>query len=238
MSANSPISDPFLSRRTGGTEVFLIRHGDALPGADELVPSGVYDDQPLSAAGQAQARALGEHLCPLRFAAIYSSPLRRAQETAAFVAEFQEAQVPVALVPDVREVMLGTVRPALPEGATAEEVAAHLRDRLADIVRLVATSGYWSAIPGSEPDAAFRARVTNAIDTLAQRHMGERIAVIAHGGVINAYVAATLGLERSFFFPAANTSISVVRVRGAMRVLLALNDICHLRAAGLLPSQT
>jgi probable phosphoglycerate mutase len=236
MSTTSPISDPFLSRRSGGTEVFLIRHGDALPGAEELVPSGLYDDQPLSAVGQAQARALGEHLRSLSFAAIYSSPLRRAQETAAFVAEYQE--VPVTIVPDVREVMLGNIGQPLPDGASAEEVAAHLRERLTGIVQRVATAGYWSAIPDSEPDDAFRMRVTRAIDALAQQHAGERIAVVSHGGVINAYVAATLGLDRNFFFPCANTSVTIVRVRGAARVLLVLNDICHLRIAGLLPSQT
>lgn len=236
MSTNNPISDPFLSRRSGGTEVFLIRHGDALPGAEELEPSGIYDERPLSTVGKAQAQALGQHLRPLSFAAIYSSPLRRAQETAALVAELQ--QIPVQLVPELREIQLGGMRPTLPAGATAEQVAAHLRDRLAEIVRTVATSGYWSSIPGSEPDDAFRARVTNAIDSLARRHPGERIAVISHGGVINAYVAATIGLDRNFFFPAANTAVSLVRVRDSARVLLALNDVCHLREAGLLPSQT
>jgi len=236
MSTDIPSSDPFLSRRNGGTEVFLIRHGDALPGAEELIPTGAYDDQPLSAIGRAQAQALGEHLRPLTFAAIYSSPLRRARETAVLLAAFQS--VPVSIVDELREVELGTIQPILPEGATREEVAAHLRDRLAEIVRLVATFGHWSVIPGSESDDAFRARITHALDGLARRHTGERIAVVAHGGVINAYAAATLGLDRNFFFPCANTSVTVVRVRGAARVLLALNDICHLRIAGLFPSQT
>jgi broad specificity phosphatase PhoE len=76
--------------------------------------------------------------------------------------------------------------------------------------------------------------VTAAIDGLAARHAGQRVALFSHGGVINTYLAVTLGLERDFFFPAVNTSIHVVRVKGDTRVLLGLNDICHLRDAGLL----
>jgi len=46
--------------------------------------------------------------------------------------------------------------------------------------------------------------------------------------VINADVAEALGLEKDFFFPAANTSISVLRVNSERRVLYVLNDLAHL----------
>ncbi|HEX3270816.1 MAG TPA: hypothetical protein VHR15_09210, partial [Ktedonobacterales bacterium] len=54
-------------------------------------------------------------------------------------------------------------------------------------------------------------------------------------GAINAYFAAILGLQRDYFFPTANTSISVVRVKGPNTLIMALNDIAHLRVAGLFP---
>src|SRR5262249_39838455 len=47
-SAETPIEQPFMSRKSGATEIFLIRHADALPAGDEIVPGGTYDDQPLS----------------------------------------------------------------------------------------------------------------------------------------------------------------------------------------------
>jgi len=50
----------------------------------------------------------------------------------------------------------------------------------------------------------------------------------AHGGVINAYVAEVLGLKKDFFFPAANTSITIVRTSDKHRVLYVLNDIAHI----------
>ena len=70
---------------------------------------------------------------------------------------------------------------------------------------------------------------------IVARHPGEAVALVSHAGVINAYFAAILGLQRDYFFPTANTSISVVRVKGPNTLIMALNDIAHLRAAGLFP---
>lgn len=223
--------DPFLSPRSGGTEIYLIRHGDALPDADGLLPGG-YDLQNLSALGRKQAQALAERLRETHFDAIYTSPITRTRQTAAPLAEALGLEATV--VADLREIELGEAGPALPDGATPAEVAAQLRDRLRNIALRAAETGYWSSIPGSEPGPAFRARVAAAHDELAARHPGGRIACFGHGGTINAYVATVLGLERDFFFPVANTSISVVRVKGTRRVVLALNDIYHLRAGRLL----
>jgi probable phosphoglycerate mutase len=103
-----------------------------------------------------------------------------------------------------------------------------LQARQAEIVRLAGGTGHWDAIPDSEPSKEFRQRVVAGIDGIARQHQGERVLIFAHGGVINAYVAETLGLEKDFFFPAANTSISVVRANGAHRVLYILNDLSHL----------
>ena len=49
-----------------------------------------------------------------------------------------------------------------------------------------------------------------------------------------AYFAAMLGITQDYFFLAANTSISVLRITGERRLLLALNDMAHLRRGNLL----
>src|SRR5262252_1227301 len=74
-------TDPFLSLKQGATEIYLIRHGDALPDADEAVGGG-YDEQGLSDLGRRQAQALGERFSSVALGAIYSSPLGRARQTA------------------------------------------------------------------------------------------------------------------------------------------------------------
>ncbi len=223
--------DPFLSPRHGGTEVYLIRHADALPGADEVV-QGDYNAQALSGLGRAQAAALAERMRELAPVAIYSSPIGRAVQTAAPIAETLGLNVEIDQ--GLREVELGPVGAENGSTASPEELSAALKARLHEIAAVALVGGHWSQIPGSESSEALRARATAAIDAMAARRPGQRIALVSHGGTINAYIAAFLGIDRDYFFPAANTSISIVRLRGARRLLLALNDVNHLQSAGLL----
>ncbi|MGZ3678729.1 MAG: histidine phosphatase family protein [Ktedonobacterales bacterium] len=229
-AAEAEIDDPFLSLKRGGTEVYLIRHADALPGADEVVGGG-YDEQALSALGRRQGQALGERMREVPLAAVYSSPIGRAVQTARYVAEPQGLEVRIE--PGVREVMLGPIGVNGDEQTSPEEVAELLRRRLREIAAIAVTSGRWASIPGSEASEALRARMSEAVERLAREHVGERIAIVSHGGSINAYIATILGIERDYFFPAVNTSISVVRVKGPTRMVFALNDISHLRETGL-----
>ena len=222
-------NDPFLIRRENAAELFLIRHGDAIPGPEEIIPSGIYDDLPLSRRGREQAAALAERLKALHFDAAYSSPLRRCQETAAPLLEALD--LPLHIVEDVKEIALGNIRPLpnIKEGDDLQALTEALTARQIDIVRIAGSMGHWDGIPGSEPSHVFRTRVVDAIDEIARKHIGKRVLVFAHGGVINAYAAQVLGLEKDFFFPCANTSITVVRVAGTRRVVYTLNDVAHLK---------
>ena len=71
------IEQAFLIGVEGATEVWLVRHGDCYDGITESLDPG------LSPRGREQARRLGLRLRRLGFDAVYSSPLRRALETAA-----------------------------------------------------------------------------------------------------------------------------------------------------------
>lgn len=221
------MEDPFLIRRADATELFIVRHGDAIPDADEIIPSGAYDDLPLSRLGREQAQNLAERLGSLHFDAIYSSPLRRCQETAAPLAR-RLALTPI-LVPAIKEIRLGDIRPLPEHGEDLSILTQALKERQADIVRIAGATGHWDDIANSEPSKEFRHRVVNAFDEIARNHVGERIISFAHGGVVNAYAAEVLGLERDFFFPAANTSITMIRIAGTHRVLYVLNDFAHIK---------
>src|SRR5207249_2358892 len=85
--------------------------GDAIPGPNEIIPGGVYDNLPLSQKGREQAGRLAKRLQQTHFDAIYSSPLRRCQETAAPVIE--QLHLPLTLVEEVREIYLGNIAPVL-----------------------------------------------------------------------------------------------------------------------------
>src|SRR6266566_9119207 len=221
------MEDPFLFRHTNATELFLIRHGDAIPDEDEIIPSGIYDDLPLSRIGREQAQALAARLGDLHVDAIYSSPLERCKETAAPLA--QRLALTPTIVPDLREVSIGEIRPLPTDDKDLAALSQALRERLSDIVRIGAVTGSWDSIEGSEASKAFRQRIVNALDEIASKHIGQRILVFAHGGVINAYVAEVLGLDKEFFFPCGNTSITVVRAANQHRVLYVLNDLAHVK---------
>ena len=221
------MDDPFLLGHGHAAELFIVRHADAIPDEDEIIPSGIYDDLPLSRVGREQAEALAERLGNLSFNAIYSSPLRRCLETAAPLVE-RLGLTPI-IVPDLKEIRLGQVN-SLPQDINdLAALTKALHERQNEIVRAAGGSGNWDMIKDSEPSKQFRKRVVTALDEIARRHIGERVVAFAHGGVVNAYVAEVLGLERDFFYPAGNTSITVVRVASTHRVLFMLNDIAHLK---------
>lgn len=79
-AAMRSIERAFLIGVEGATEVLLVRHGDCYEGLEST-----HDDPPLSPTGREQARRLGARLRALGVDAVYSSPLRRAQETAAAI---------------------------------------------------------------------------------------------------------------------------------------------------------
>jgi probable phosphoglycerate mutase len=220
------VEDPFLLKHSSAAELFIVRHADAIPEADEIIPGGIYDDLPLSSIGREQARALAERLGNTGFNAIYSSPLKRCLETAAPLVE--RLGLEPVIVADLAEIRLGEVVSLPHDGSDMETLTKALQARQLEIIRIAGTTGNWDAITGSEPSKEFRKRVVRALDEIANHHIGERVLVFAHGGVINAYAAEVLGLEREFFYPAANTAISVVRVAGTQRVLFVLNDLGHL----------
>jgi 2,3-bisphosphoglycerate-dependent phosphoglycerate mutase len=163
----------------------------------------------------------------LNWDARYSSPRRRCLQTAAPLAE--RLGLKPTVIEDLKEIKLGNLRPLPHDGEDLEALSRALQERQADIVRLAGEAGHWDVIPDSEPSKSFRGRVVEALDEIACNHIGQRVLAFAHGGVVNAYVAEVLGLERDFFFPAANTSITVVRASGKRRVLFALNDLGHLK---------
>ncbi len=221
-------NDPFLLRRQYAAELYLIRHGDAIPGPDEIIPSGIYDNLPLSKNGREQAQALAERLKDTHFDVAYSSPLRRCRETATPLCDGL-GLTPI-IVDELKEISLSDPGPlpAPAEGENLEALTKALQARQMELVRIAATTGRWDGISQNESSRDFRRRVVQAIDTIVRHHSGERVLVFCHGGVINAYAAEVLGLDKDFFFPTANTSITVVRANTEQRVLYVLNDIAHL----------
>ena len=89
----------------------------------------------------------------------------------------------------------------------------------------------WDSLPGYESSGKFRLRVACAMEAIIAAHPGQRLVVVTHGGVINAYLSMVLDIPRDMFFLAENTSISVVRAVGGYYSIGYLNDASHLQPA-------
>ncbi len=197
------------------TRLYLVRHAQSEGNRGEY--EGPDDDPPLSEVGREHARRLGQRFARQRVDAVYSSPLRRTQETAQAIAG--AANLKVRMLDDLREVDFGEVQTDY-EAFTKEEARA-LRDR-------IARRPTWDSFPGSEGSAAARRRIVGAIDSIIGECGGKRVAVVTHGGVIQTYVSHVLGLEPDFVFYAFNAGITSIRAQGDRRVIWRLNDVAHL----------
>ena len=198
-------------------ELLLIRHG--LPVRVEE-HDGIADPE-LSTAGHQQAKFLAEYLSSERIDALYSSPQRRALQTAAPIAA--DTGLPITVVDDVAE-WDRTSNFYIP----IEELKATNDPRWQAMVR-----GDWTA----EDDTmeGFRDRVVRAIEALVAQHNGERIAISCHGGVINAYLSHVLGLpiSKGFFYPNYTGINRVMASQSGHRSVLTINETSHLRGTGL-----
>lgn len=194
-------------------ELVLIRHG--LPIRVENEP-GTPADPPLGDEGREQARRVAEWLAPEGFDVVYSSPMRRAIETAEPLAALLGLPVTVD-----------------------EELAELDRDHhfYVPVEELKATGDprYEQLLKGElygDVDIETWSQVAAlAVQRILEAHPGQRIALFAHGGVINAYLSRLLGLDDVFFFGPGYTSVSRVKMSDySDRLMLhSLNELAHLR---------
>lgn len=211
---STSVPQPTLDPSVGDScRVLLIRHGrsaDIIPGSPES------SDPPLHEEGLRQAALLGHRLSKVTLAAVYSSHLLRAHATAQAVADHHG--LTVTIHEDLEEVRLGDWG----NGEFRRRAATNDPEFLA-----WRELGTWDGIPNGEGDRAFRERVASRINALATMHRGSTIAVVCHGGVINAFLARVLGTDRSLWMMVENTSITTVNVSDTAHVI-GLNDCSHL----------
>ena len=203
------------------TRFVLVRHGEA-SGNRELRYLGT-TDVPLTERGQAQALQLAEAVRPFGIDAIYTSPLRRAADTAARIASALDLTTQVEA--DLREEDFGAW-----ENLTRAEVLARQPNALA-----AWEAGAEVAPPGGESLAQVRARLIACADRLAARHPGQTLALVSHVGPIKALVCAALdlpprGAQRMWLDPA---SVCVVDWRrddagAGSGMLRVFNSVAHL----------
>ncbi|GAA5437363.1 histidine phosphatase family protein [Deinococcus aquaticus] len=162
-----------------GTRVWIIRHGETSGNEAGILRGPVSVNDELNDTGHAQARALAAHLLrqPARPQTVYASRYRRAQQTAAPLAE--ALGVPVQVLNGVHEVDCGDWA-----GQPYSALNAH-----PEKLRL---PGGRLGFAGGETFDEIAARFMADVNALPD---GTDAALVSHGGIIRIGLAALLGLN-------------------------------------------
>ncbi|MDZ7864462.1 histidine phosphatase family protein [Acidovorax sp.] len=154
------------------TRIIAVRHGETAWNVDTRIQGHL--DIPLNETGQWQAQQLAQALADEPIDAIYASDLQRAFATAQAVADATGA--PITPETGLRERSFGHF-----QGRTFAEIEAELpedarrwRKRDPDYVP-----------EGGESLVMLRERIERTVFALAEKHPGEQVLMVAHGGVLD-----------------------------------------------------
>ena len=201
------------------TTLLVVRHGETSWNREKRM-QGTTDTQ-LSDVGREQARALGRRLAGRGFAALYTSDLSRARETARAIAEHTGREV-------VTDPRLQERRFGIFEGLTVEEIVARFPEEHARF----ASRDPDYAVPGGESARLFVQRCIGCLAEIAVRHHGTEVVVVTHGLVLDSLYRAAHGLDHGARrpVPLINASLNIFGYDGAAWRLEVWGDISHLAA--------
>jgi len=195
--------------------LYLIRHGESVYNAEGRIQG--HSDIPLSEFGRRQSASLAACLAAVPLEAVFSSPLRRAAETAAPIAAWHG--LAVQFDDRLKEIHAGIF-----QGLLWTEIAERFpREALPwlgqepDFV-----------IPGGESRRQLMHRGQLGLEAIRQQSY-QTVAVVAHGGVLSAALKGLLGIPAQRNpFNLSNASISKLIWKNDVK-LMTLNQLDHLR---------
>lgn len=207
------------------TEVFMVRHGQTASNVAGLFHGAT--DVPLNEMGIRQAELVAERVGAIdNLNSLHSSPLQRAMRTALAISRRVglEPTIHAGLAEmdfgEAEGMVLGTMTEKWPE----------LARRFEDL------SDHDVRFPGGESRAEFHTRVRETLDEIVATHSGERIMVVAHGGVIASLVAQIVGGDPNDWrrYRIDNCSVTHIELATDGPVTHLMNDVVHLEQIELL----
>lgn len=203
------------------TEILLIRHGETAWNAVRRLQGHL--DIPLNAEGLRQAQALGAALRNEPLDAIFSSDLIRARQTAEAIAAPRGMQVRTDA--GLRERCYGAF-----EGMLYADIGARYPEAYAAWQARAADARFPQGVHRAETLREFHARTVEAIVRIVSTGNFRKVALVAHGGVLEcAYRAAQgIGFDRPRDFDIFNASVNRFAWDGERLTLLQWGDVSHL----------
>lgn len=198
------------------TTILLIRHGQT-----EFNATGRWQghlDVPLNDTGKAQAKALAQRLKNWPVAAVYASDLKRAAMTAVYLAQTWGLTPTYDSTWRERDVGVFEGRVTVELKQEFPDVWANMRNGIIDI-------------PGSESNEVLRHRALKAYEKVVATYPAEMVAVVTHGGTLNALVSSLLGIPINYYGRLnfrGNTGLTIIEINEYGPRLTMINDTRHL----------
>ena len=194
------------------TLVLLVRHGTT-PTTGKILP-GRARGLHLAESGKEQARRAAERIAELgAIAAIYSSPLERARETAAPIAG--ALRKPVRIERGLLECDFGdwtgqSLRRLMkkPEWTTVQRAPSMFR------------------FPDGESFVEMQTRMAGAVDRIRRRHAGKTVVCVSHADPIKALVAHATGTPLDLFqrIVISTCSVTAIMYTDSSPIVLTVNS--------------
>ena len=199
------------------TRFIVVRHGETVWNTETRIQGQT--DSDLTAAGLAQAEAIGRRLGRERFDVLVSSDMGRAMRTAQAIAA--HCKLAVTPEPRLRERSFGQG-----EGLTYAEVDA----RWPGVFSRADNTDPDAVVPGGETRRQFHERIRAGFESLARVHAGKRVAAVTHGGVLAVLARIVHGIPIAHAHKVAisNASYNAVVFDGDAWALEAWDDTAHL----------
>jgi probable phosphoglycerate mutase len=123
------------------------------------------------------------------------------------------------------------------QGLTWPEVEA----RYPELAQTIRQRRAVPALPGGESPFQLAERVWQAVERITHGHApGASVAVVSHGGALNAYFNRLVGRDDDmpFMFRLDNTSLSMVDIQDGRTRVTVVNSLCHLEQSVLKEEET
>jgi probable phosphoglycerate mutase len=196
--------------------VILVRHGQTEWNDGARFQGHL--DSPLTKAGLLQAESIGRRIAKERIAAVYSSDLGRALQTAELIAA--PCELAVVTNDRLRERGLGVF-----QGLSRDEIALRFPE---EAKRYYSRDPHY-AVPGGESAMGRFLLALGFLDEIAERHKGETIVAVTHGGVVQGMFrhVTEVGFEAPRRFAIRNAAYNVFLRDEAGWSLETWGDISH-----------
>ena len=199
------------------TKLILARHGETVWNVEKIYRGRT--DVNLDEVGIKQAELLGKYLSNWELEAIYSSPLRRALDTANIIAHYQK--IGVHIVEGLIDFDYGEWQ-SLPEQEVKRLYPALLNEWHHNPHKVV--------MPGGESLEDVSKRAIEVVNDVLSKYQGS-VVLVSHRVVNKVLICSLLGLDNSYFWNIKQDvgGITIFNYVDGRFVLTRHNDASHLR---------